>query len=62
MCFGDFNKEEENAEKLLDYIKDMEYHIAGDYLCEAIIDFPVLEHGKRHIFSKIQIPVTFEKI
>ena len=62
MCFGDFNKEEENAEKLLDYIKDMEYHIEGDYLCEAIIDFPVLEHGKRHIFSKIQIPVTFEKI
>ena len=62
MCFGDFNKEEENAEKLQDYIKDMEYHIAGDYLCEAIIDFPVLEHGKRHIFSKIQIPVTFEKI
>ena len=62
MCFGDFNKEEENAEKLLDYIKDMEYHIAGDYLCESIIDFPVLEHGKRHIFSKIQIPVTFEKI
>lgn len=62
MCSEDFTREEENAKKLLDYIKTMGYQIAGDYLCEAIIDFPVLEQGKRHIFSKIQIPVTFEKI
>ncbi len=59
MCFSDFTKEAANAGKLLDYIDKMGYRIAGDYLCEAIIDFPVLEEEKRHIFSKIQIPVIF---
>lgn len=60
LCCDDFAKEAENAAKLLDYIKQTGYKIAGDYLCEAIIDFPVLEEKKRHIFSKIQIPVVFE--
>ena len=60
LCCDDFAKEAENAAKLLDYIKQNGYKIAGDYLCEAIIDFPVLEEKKRHIFSKIQIPVVFE--
>ena len=57
MCSGDFSQEAENARTLLAYIEDMGYQIVGDYLCEAIIDFPVLEEKKRHIFSKIQIPV-----
>lgn len=61
MCFSDFAREKENAAKLLKYIREMGYRIAGDYLCEAIIDFPVLEEKKRHIISKIQIPVAFEK-
>ena len=59
ICSDDFTEEEENAKRLLQYIKDMGYQIAGDYLCEAVIDFPVLEDTKRHIFSKIQIPVFF---
>ena len=59
LCSDDFTKEEENAGKLLNHINDMGYKIAGDYLCEAVIDFPVLEEKKRHIFSKIQIPVFF---
>ena len=60
LCSDDFTKEEENARKLLNYISEMGYKIAGDYLCEAVIDFPVLEEKKRHIFSKIQIPVVFD--
>lgn len=59
ICSDDFADEEENANRLLQYIKEMGYQIAGDYLCEAVIDFPVLEATKRHIFSKIQIPVFF---
>lgn len=61
MCFDDFEKEAEHARKLLQYIRENGYQIAGDYICEAIIDFPVLEKKRRHIFSKIQIPVIFEK-
>lgn len=61
MCFEDFTQEAENARQILAYIETMGYQIAGDYLCEAIIDFPVMEEKKRHIFSKIQIPVFFEK-
>jgi len=59
MCFEDFSKEEEYARKLLAYIRDQGYRIAGDYFCEAIIDFPVLEAPKRKFFNKIQIPVLF---
>ena len=59
MCFDDFTKEAENARRLLKYIQKMGYRIAGDYLCEAVIDFPVLEEKRRHIFTKIQIPVHF---
>lgn len=62
ICSDDFTMEEENAEKLLRYIKEMGYQISGDYLCEAIIDFPILEEKKRHIFSKIQIPVIFQNV
>ena len=61
MCFGDFTQEADNARKLLTYIKKMNYQIAGDYLCEVIIDFPVLEEKKRNIFNKIQIPVILKK-
>lgn len=50
LCSDDFTKEEENARKLLTYISKMGYQIAGDYLCEVIIDFPALEE-KRDIFS-----------
>lgn len=61
MCFNDFTEEADHAMKLLQYIREMGYKITGDYICEAMIDFPVLEKKRRHIFSKIQIPVIFEK-
>lgn len=54
----DFSKEAVCARKLLDHIKKSGYTIAGDYICEVVIDFPVMEEEKRKMFSKMQIPVT----
>ena len=33
--------------------------IVGEYLCEVVIDFPVLEFERRQMFYKTQIPVRF---
>lgn len=57
MCEDDFTKEAEGAKKLLKYIREHKYCICGDYICEVVIDFPVMEAQKRQTFSKIQIPV-----
>ena len=35
--------------------------VVGDYLCEVIIDFPVLDFDKRQMIYKTQIPVCFPK-
>ncbi len=58
ICEDDFSKEAVCARKLLDHIKKSGYTIAGDYICEVVIDFPVMEEEKRKMFSKMQIPVT----
>ena len=57
LCSEDIFKEEEYAGQLLDYIKEHEYIIAGDYLCEVVAEYPMFEHFHRNILYKIQIPI-----
>jgi Fe-S cluster assembly ATPase SufC len=45
----------------LDAIDQQGYVIAGDYLCEVIAEFPLLERNKRGMFLRLQIPVEFAK-
>ena len=57
MCAEDFYREDEFAERLLDYIHDNNYRIMGDYICEVVVEFPMFEKTPRSMLYKIQIPV-----
>lgn len=59
LCSGDFSEEEENVYRLMDYIDDHGYRVAGDYLCEVMVDFPILDSSTRNIYYKTQIPIEF---
>jgi DNA-binding transcriptional MerR regulator len=57
ICAEDFYKEDELAERLLDYIYQNNYIISGDYICEVIAEFPMFEKTPRSMLYKIQIPI-----
>ncbi len=57
LCSNEAKSEEESVRRLLRHIDEHGYTIAGDYICEVIIDFPVLDMERRHMFYKTQIPV-----
>lgn len=57
ICAEDFYKEDELAERLLDYIQKNNYSISGDYICEVIAEFPMFEKTPRSMLYKIQIPI-----
>lgn len=59
LCSGDFSEEEDNVHRLVDYVFDHGYSIAGDYLCEVMVDFPILHSSTRNIYYKTQIPIEF---
>ncbi|MBP6491935.1 MAG: MerR family transcriptional regulator [Clostridia bacterium] len=57
ICAEDFYREDELAERLLDYIRENDYMIMGDYICEVIAEFPMFEKTPRSMLYKIQIPI-----
>ncbi len=59
LCSHELSQEAENVGRLMDYVREHRCEIAGDYLCEVVIDFPVLEFERRQMFYKTQIPVSF---
>lgn len=54
-----FEDENEAIEKLLDYCKENNYIIAGDYLCEVMTEFNVFDEDKRGMFLRLQVPAKF---
>jgi len=52
-----FSNEVEEAKRLLAFIRDQGFEIAGDYLCEVITEFPLFEKDHREMFIRLQIPV-----
>ncbi|MDO4546261.1 MAG: MerR family transcriptional regulator [Bacillota bacterium] len=57
ICSSDFYQEADNAQKLLQYIEENQLEICGDYLCEVLLEFPVIENEQRNWFYRLQIPV-----
>ncbi len=57
ICCNDFNKEEHLANKLVRYIKDNDYKIVGDYLCEVSLKFPSENEPPSCLYYKLQIPI-----
>ena len=58
ICSDDFYAEAENAKRQLREAGRRGCRIAGDYVCEVVMNFPALEFHKRRMFYKIQVPVT----
>ncbi len=50
--------EKELACKLLDQVEKNGYTIAGDYLCETIVETPIFEKDERGMFLRLQVPVN----
>ena len=59
LCSDEFSMEAKNVRRLLDYVKTRGCKIAGDYICEVVVDFPMLDFNRRRMFYKAQIPVRF---
>ena len=59
LCSDEFSMEAENVRRLLDYMQTRGCKIAGDYICEVVVDFPMLDFNRRRMFYKAQIPVRF---
>lgn len=59
LCSDEFSMEAANVRRLLDYVQTRGCEIAGDYICEVVVDFPMLDFNWRRMFYKAQIPVRF---
>ena len=59
LCSDEFSMEAANVRRLLDYVQTRGCEIAGDYICEVVVDVPMLDFDRRRMFYKAQIPVRF---
>lgn len=59
LCSDEFSMEAENVRRLLDYVQTHGCEISGDYICEVVVDFQMLDFDRRRMFYKAQIPVRF---
>lgn len=51
-----FEKEKEYIDRLLSTIEEKHYTVAGDYLCEVIVEMP-LDFKERGMFLRLQVPI-----
>jgi DNA-binding transcriptional MerR regulator len=56
---NEFNKEKEYIGRLLTAVTEKSYVIVGDYICEALTEFPLSERKERGMFLRLQIPIKF---
>ena len=54
-----FDDEPEYAGRLLNYCRDHQYTISGDYICEVLTEFNVFDSEKRSMFLRLQVPLKF---
>ncbi|SKC42788.1 MerR family transcriptional regulator [Maledivibacter halophilus] len=52
-----FEKEKKYIYRLLDAIKENNYTIVGDYICEVLVELPFLAKNERGMFLRLQIPI-----
>lgn len=57
----DFDSETEYAGRLLDYCRSRDYTPSGDYICEVLTELNVFDCGKRSMYLRLQVPVTFRE-
>jgi len=61
MYCDDFDKEKEYIKLLYEYIKEKNWQICGDYICEVLTELPITHTNKREMFLRLQVPIQFVK-
>jgi len=54
-----FCKEKKYADILLKHIRQNNYRIVGDYICEVVAELPIFPQDQRNMFIRLQIPIKF---
>ncbi len=54
-----YDEEIDYAKKLLEFCKERNWLISGDYICEVLTEFNVFDSEKRNMFLRLQVPVKF---
>ena len=54
-----YENEIQYAKRLLAAAEQQGMEIVGDYLCEALIEWPIMEESARKMFLRLQVPVLF---
>lgn len=57
----DYDAEVRCAKALLDYCRENDYAISGNYICEVLSEFSVFDDTHRGMFMRLQVPVSFRK-
>jgi len=52
-----FSNELKYAEELLNYVKDNNFKINGDYICEVITELPLFKNKTREMYIRLQVPI-----
>lgn len=52
-----FDLEKTYAAKLLDFIRQNGYEMAGDYICEVVVELPFVRQQERNMFMRLQMAV-----
>ncbi len=54
---GSYDDEIPFAKRLLDFCREQNWSVSGDYVCEVMTEFNVFDGDKRNMFLKLQVPV-----
>ena len=54
---GNYDDEIPFARRLLDFCREQNWSVNGDYICEVMTEFNVFDGDKRNMFLKLQVPV-----
>lgn len=57
---NEFEKEITYAEKLLAAVEQQNLKIVGDYLCEVLMEWPIVKENTRKMLLRLQVPVQFQ--
>ena len=57
---NEFEKEITYVEKLLAAVEQQNLKIVGDYLCEVLMEWPIVKENTRKMLLRLQVPVQFQ--
>lgn len=57
----DYDDEIDYGKRLLEFCRQNNYIISGDYICEELTEFNVFDDSRRNMFLRLQVPIKFSQ-